>query len=151
MSLLPLLSFAQSNSKVAMPKNTQSNDKGPVEIKRNTLYNLDEIKVRWKKAALENCSGVPCNITTCTVATPSSITVTCGVAITPITIVTTGATGIGTVTGLPAGVLAVWSANLITISGTPSVDGTFSYTISLTGSCVSINATGTIIVTACPM
>ena len=60
MSLLPLLSFAQSNSKVAMPKNTQSNDKGPVEIKRNTLYNLDEIKVRWKKAALENCSGVPC-------------------------------------------------------------------------------------------
>jgi len=24
------------------------------------LYNLEEIKVRWKKAALENCSGVPC-------------------------------------------------------------------------------------------
>ena len=29
-------------------------------IKRNALYNLEEIKVRWKKAALENCPGVPC-------------------------------------------------------------------------------------------
>jgi uncharacterized protein (TIGR02145 family) len=27
---------------------------------RNLLYNLEEIKVRWKKAALENCSGAPC-------------------------------------------------------------------------------------------
>ena len=72
MSLLPLLSFAQSNSKVAMPKNTQSNDKGPVELKRNALYNLDEIKVRWKKAALENCTGVPC------VVTPPAPSFTCG-------------------------------------------------------------------------
>ena len=30
------------------------------DIKRNSLYNLEEIKVRWKKAALENCPGVPC-------------------------------------------------------------------------------------------
>jgi uncharacterized protein (TIGR02145 family) len=59
-SLLPFLSFAQSNSKVAIPVNTQTNEKGPVEPKRNTFYNLDEIKVRWKKAALENCPGVPC-------------------------------------------------------------------------------------------
>ena len=27
---------------------------------RRTSFNLDEIKVRWKKAALENCTGVPC-------------------------------------------------------------------------------------------
>ena len=60
LTLLPLLSYAQINSKEAIPKNTQSNDKGPVELKRNALYNLDEIKVRWKKAALENCMGVPC-------------------------------------------------------------------------------------------
>ena len=32
-------------------------------IKRNAMYNLEEIKVRWKKAALENCTGVPCIIT----------------------------------------------------------------------------------------
>jgi len=29
-------------------------------IKRNAFYNLEEIKVRWKKAELENCPGVPC-------------------------------------------------------------------------------------------
>jgi len=41
-------------------------------IKRNASYNLEEIKVRWKKAALENCPGVPC------VVTPPSPCFTCG-------------------------------------------------------------------------
>jgi uncharacterized protein (TIGR02145 family) len=27
---------------------------------RRTSFNLEEIKVRWKKAALENCTGAPC-------------------------------------------------------------------------------------------
>jgi uncharacterized protein (TIGR02145 family) len=27
---------------------------------RRSSFNLEEIKVRWKKAALENCTGVPC-------------------------------------------------------------------------------------------
>ena len=254
MSLLPLMSFAQSNSKVAMPKNTQSNEKGPVELKRNVLYNLDEIKVRWKKAALENCPGVPCPtfsvpgpcssivatptspssasvsfvppasdggspitgyivtatstpsapakrkssaiitvtgtsspivvtgltfgvnyifsvvatnavggsppITTTTTVTPctlntagtasSSPTLTVNTALTNITIATTGATGIGTATGLPAGVTAVWASNVITISGTPTASGTFNYTIPLTGGCGSVNAMGTITVTCTP-
>ncbi len=42
------------------------------DIKRNTTYNLEEIKVRWKKAALENCPGVPC------VVTPPQPSFTCG-------------------------------------------------------------------------
>jgi len=29
-------------------------------IRRNATYNLEEIKVRWKKAALEYCTGIPC-------------------------------------------------------------------------------------------
>lgn len=29
-------------------------------LRRNATFNLEEIKVRWKKAALENCTGVPC-------------------------------------------------------------------------------------------
>ena len=41
-------------------------------IKRNAMYNLEEIKVRWKKAALENCPGVPCIIT------PPPPSFTCG-------------------------------------------------------------------------
>ena len=32
-------------------------------IQRNASFNMDEIKVRWKKAALENCPGVPCIVT----------------------------------------------------------------------------------------
>ena len=60
---------------------------------------------------------------------------------------TTGATGIGTATGLPAGVTAAWAANTITISGTPTEAGTFNYTVPLTGGCGTVNATGTITVT----
>jgi hypothetical protein len=151
LSLLPLLSFAQSNSKVTMPTSNQSNDKVPVEIKRNALFNLEEIKVRWKKAALEICTGVPCTITNvCTVSAPSATTLTSGTLITsPITIsTTTGATGIGTASGLPNGVSAAWASNVIKISGTPTVvAGNVNYNIPLTG-CGSVNATGTIIVNA---
>ena len=68
--------------------------------------------------------------------------------LTSITHATTGATGIGTATGLPSGVTAAWASNTITISGTPSASGTFNYTIPLSGGCGSVNATGTITVTA---
>jgi hypothetical protein len=44
-------------------------DKG---IQRNASFNVEEIKVRWKKAALENCTGVPC------VVAPSAPSFTCG-------------------------------------------------------------------------
>jgi hypothetical protein len=67
-------------------------------------------------------------------------------ALTAITHTTTGATGIGSATGLPAGVTAAWASNTITISGTPTVDGTFNYSIPLTGGCGSVSATGTITV-----
>jgi len=39
---------------------------------RRTSFNLEEIKVRWKKAALENCPGVPC------IVTPPAPSFTCG-------------------------------------------------------------------------
>ncbi|MFT4858174.1 MAG: hypothetical protein ACI8SN_000088 [Algoriphagus sp.] len=69
------------------------------------------------------------------------------VALTTIEHTTTLATGIGTATGLPAGVTANWAANTITISGTPSASGTFNYSIPLTGGCGTVAATGTITVT----
>jgi uncharacterized protein (TIGR02145 family) len=71
--MLPCLGMAQINSKVEMPmgENTTS-EKQPLEIKRNATYNLEEIKVRWKKAALENCIGAPC------VITPPAPSFTCG-------------------------------------------------------------------------
>ena len=65
--------------------------------------------------------------------------------LTTITHTTTGATGIGTATGFPKGVTALWASNLITISGTPTVSGIFNYSIPLTGGCGN-DATGTITV-----
>src|SRR4030095_13435900 len=84
-----------------------------------------------------------------TAGTPSSSPTVClNTAIAPsITIATTGATGIGTPTGLPAGVTATWAANVITISGTPTAAGTFNYSIPLTGGCGTVSATGTMTVT----
>ena len=62
-------------------------------------------------------------------------------AITNILYFTTGATG-ATISGLPTGVSGSWASNSYTISGTPTVPGTFNYTITLTGGC-STNATKT--------
>ena len=67
-------------------------------------------------------------------------------ALTNIYHTTIGATGIGTAMGLPAGVVATFDSNTLTISGTPTASGTFNYSIPLTGGCGSVNATGTITV-----
>ena len=86
-------------------------------------------------------------------AASSSPTVCSNNALTNITHSTTGATGITNsgvsgANGLPTGVSASWSTNTITISGTPTASGTYSYSIPLTGGCGTVNATGTITVTA---
>ncbi|MFV7236969.1 hypothetical protein, partial [Flavobacterium sp. ZB4R12] len=66
--------------------------------------------------------------------------------ITNITYSTARATG-ATFSGLPTGVTGSWSGNTVTISGSPSVAGTFNYTVTLTGGCGTITTTGTITVT----
>ncbi|HLO45837.1 MAG TPA: glycine-rich protein [Leadbetterella sp.] len=67
--------------------------------------------------------------------------------ITNITYATTGATG-ATFSGLPAGVTGVWVGNVVTISGSPTTTtgSPFNYTVTLTGGCGSVAATGTITV-----
>lgn len=56
-----------------------------------------------------------------------------------------GATG-ATVTGLPAGLTTAFNVatSVLTISGTPSVSGNFSYTINTVGGCAIATLTGTI-------
>jgi uncharacterized protein (TIGR02145 family) len=62
--LLPVICLAQVNSNGEKPTGELlTNEISPNEMKRNASFNLDEIKVRWKKAALENCTGVPCVVT----------------------------------------------------------------------------------------
>ncbi len=81
-------------------------------------------------------------------AASTSPNVCIGTAMTAITHSTTGATGIGVPAGLPTGITASWSGNVITISGiaNPAAAGVFNYSIPLTGNCGVANATGTITV-----
>ena len=59
-----------------------------------------------------------------------------------------GGTATGaTVSGLPAGVFSSYSAGIVTIYGAPAFAGTYNYTVTTTGSCGVISATGTITVT----
>ena len=60
-----------------------------------------------------------------------------------------GGTG-GTVTGLPTGVTGTYNGGTkrVTIAGTPSVSGTFNYTVTTTGPCVNTSLNGTIVVNA---
>jgi hypothetical protein len=59
--MLPILCIAQvSHKEDILSNNNPSIERENLATKRNALYNLEEIKVRWKKAALENCTGVPC-------------------------------------------------------------------------------------------
>jgi hypothetical protein len=112
----------------------------------------------------KNCSGTGCDLSpettyTWTVTPTNTIslssanntqTVCSGTAINSITYNTTGATGVS-VTGLPSGVTASFSTDVITISGAPNVPagGTFAYTVNMTGGCTLNQAapTGTITVT----
>ncbi|MFA4917324.1 MAG: hypothetical protein WC560_11735, partial [Syntrophales bacterium] len=92
----------------------------------------------------------PNNTITLTSAVGTNAQTKCiSTAITSITYATTGATG-ATVTGLPAGVTGSWAANAVTMSGTPTASGTFNYTVTLTGGCGTVTATGTITVNPLP-
>jgi uncharacterized protein (TIGR02145 family) len=95
-----------------------------------------------------NCSStVTVGGTRAVSAASATRTLCINTALNPITHTTTGATGIGTATGLPAGVSAAWADNTITIIGTPTASGTFTYSIPINGCGAAVNATGTITVT----
>jgi gliding motility-associated-like protein len=86
---------------------------------------------------------------TITLASPAATTnqtVCINTAITAINYtIANGGTG-ATVTGLPAGVTGIFAGGTFSITGTPTVAGTFNYTVTTTGGCSSANLSGTIIV-----
>jgi hypothetical protein len=60
-----------------------------------------------------------------------------------------GGTGASITAGaLPSGVTGSYSSGVFTISGTPTVSGSFSYTVTTAGTCVNTSLSGTIIVNA---
>lgn len=60
-----------------------------------------------------------------------------------------GATG-ASASGLPAGVSGTFNAGVLTVSGIPTVPGTYAYTITTSGSCAPATANGTLTVTTGP-
>ena len=92
------------------------------------------------------CATAPNTISLTSAVGTDAQTVCVGTAITDITYATTGATG-ATFSGLPSGVSGSWSADVVTISGTPAVAATYNYTVTLTGGSGTGSALGTITVT----
>lgn len=87
-------------------------------------------------------------ITLTSAAATTSQSVCINSAITPITYTLGGsATNAGT-TGLPAGLITDYSAGVYSISGTPTVSGTFNYLITTSGTCTAATTSGTITVNA---
>jgi len=73
-TMLPILCVAQVSPKEDILSNNNSLiERENLATERNAMYNLEEIKVRWKKAALENCTGGPCVDFTCGTSIVSDI------------------------------------------------------------------------------
>ena len=130
----------------------------PTPLTATTIYTLTNVAVGSPVVNTPLTGTATITVNPNNTVTPASTTPTLCIntALTAaITHITTGATGIASTTtnyGLPAGVTAVWAANTITISGTPTttLGSPFNYSIPLTGGCGIVNATGTITVTATP-
>jgi hypothetical protein len=128
----------------------------------NTLANADTITcdISISGGTCLTANTAASNTITMTINTSHAISLSSGVGtnsptvckdipITPITFsVSGGATGAG-VTGLPTGITGSYVGGVFTISGTPTVSGTFDYTVTTTGNtCTAVTATGTITVRA---
>jgi hypothetical protein len=75
----------------------------------------------------------------------TSQTVCINTVLSPITYASSGATN-ANISGLPTGVSGNYSGGTVTISGTPSTAGSYTYVVTLTGGCGTVSSTGTIVV-----
>ena len=88
---------------------------------RRSSFNLEELKVRWKKAALENCPGVPC-ITVTVPGPPTSVTASAGNASVSVAFVAPTNNGGSAITGYtvtssPGGITATGTTSPINVTG----------------------------------
>jgi uncharacterized protein (TIGR02145 family) len=97
------------------------NEPGNLEIMRKSPFNLEELKVRWKKAALENCPGVPC-VTTTVPGAPTGVSATAGNASASVAFTAPASNGGSVITGYtvtssPGGITATGATLTINVTG----------------------------------
>ena len=137
---LPMICLGQGSlGRERLPVEKLNNEISPNELKRNALYNMDEIKVRWKKAALENCPGVPC-VTLVAPSSPTSVVATAGDASVSVAFTVPLSNGGSvitsyTVTSSPGGITATGAGSPITVTGLTN-GTTYTFTV------VATNAVG---------
>ena len=94
--------------------------------RKKTDFNLEEIKVRWKKAALENCTGVPCVSVVVPVITipgsPTNVTAVAGNTEATVSFEVPSSTGGSaitsyTVTSIPVGGTKSGTGSPLTVTG----------------------------------
>ena len=100
-------------------------------------YAVDTVNV-------DNCSQSPCQISLTSAIGTDAQAICLNTSITPITYSVSGTSAL--ITGLPSGLNGSYSAGIFTISGTPTVSGTYNYTIATTGSCLQVSTIGKITV-----
>ncbi|MFT6746443.1 MAG: hypothetical protein ACJAZ2_000782 [Glaciecola sp.] len=135
-----------SNSKTSNGTGTANYSSSITGLSQNTPYYVRS----YATNGLGTSYGLNVPFTTVanrTVGSASSTETVCiSSAMTNITHPTTGVTAVGSSSGLPPGVNASYSGNVITLSGTPTASGAYAYTITPTSLCGSATATGTITV-----
>jgi uncharacterized protein (TIGR02145 family) len=94
-----------------------------IKMKSDNMRNfqVEEIKVRWKKAALENCPGVPC-VSNSTPGAPTAVIATAGNASASIAFLAPSNNGGSMITGYtvtsnPGGITGTGSGSPITVTG----------------------------------
>lgn len=98
-----------------------------------------------------SCSATTPTLLLTSASTTSSQSVQASSAISNITYVYGGTATTATATGLPNGVNPSLSGSTLTISGTPTVAGTYNYTVTATDGSTNTSLTGTITVTNGPL
>jgi hypothetical protein len=131
---------------------SQTNGTGVITISGTPSASVDySITAKGKcpsVTVLGKITVIPANTVTLLSASGTNVQSICAKsALNPVLYQTTGATG-ATFTGLPLGVSPSWVNNLVTLSGNPYVAGTSNYTVTLTGGCKVVTATGSITVGA---
>ena len=119
--MVPFMCLGQITPREGNPVNNGMNEPGNVEIMRKSPFNLEELKVRWKKVALENCPGVPC-VTTTVPGAPTGVSATAGTASASVAFTAPASNGGSVITGYtvtssPGGITATGATLTINVTG----------------------------------